>query len=289
MNQNEKVIELLRSLGLNHLEAEVYTFLLEQPEPVTAYRAGTMLGRPTANVYKAIEALARKGAVVIDGGTTRLCRPTPPAEFLGQIEKGMIERTRQAADVLSRLDEAAPDDGIYQIRAAPLVLERCRAMLTRAVKIAVVDAFPAALEAVLPAIRDAVSRGVEVHVQTYRSCSIDGAHVVLTHGSEEILVHWKCEQLNVVVDSQEVLLALLHHDLSGVHQAVWTGSLYLACAMHVGLFREHTFHAIAACMDSPDLPDELRRLIDRQPFFHAATIPGQQKLFARFGVVGEQE
>lgn len=289
MNQNEKAIELLQGLGLNRLEAEVYTFLLEQPAPVTAYRAGTMLARPTANVYKAIEALARKGAVVIDGGATRLCRPTPPAEFLGQIEKGMIERTRQAADVLSRLDEAAPDEGIYRIQAAPLVLERCRAMVARAEKTAVVDAFPAALDAVLPVIRDAASRGVEVYVQTYTACSIDGAHVVLSHESEEILAHWKCEQLNVVVDGQEVLLALLHNDLSGVHQAVWTGSLYLACAMHVGLIREHTFHAVAACKERPDFPEELRRLIDRQPFFHAATIPGQQKLLARYGVISEPE
>ena len=82
MNQNKKAIELLHSLGLNRLEAEVYTFLLEQPEPVTAYRAGRALGRPTANVYKAIEALARKGAVVIDEGSTRLCRPSPPSDSI---------------------------------------------------------------------------------------------------------------------------------------------------------------------------------------------------------------
>jgi HTH-type transcriptional regulator, sugar sensing transcriptional regulator len=287
MNQNKKAIELLHSLGLNRLEAEVYTFLLEQPEPVTAYRAGRALGRPTANVYKAIEALARKGAVVIDEGSTRLCRPSPPAEFLGQIEKNLKRRTQQAADLLSHVDKTTHDDGIYHIHAAPLVLERCHAMLARSEKIVVVDAFPAALKAVLPSIHEAVARKVEVYVQTYTACSIPGAHVVLSHQSEEILAHWKSQQLNVVTDSQEVLLALLHDDLSGVYQAVWTSGLYLSCAMHVGLIREHTFHAIAAFKERPDFPEELLRLIDRQPFFHTATVPGQQKLFARFGVINE--
>lgn len=59
--EKSKAIELLRQLGLNQLEAEVYAFLLPN-EPMTAYAIGTALGKPTANVYKAIEHLARLGA-----------------------------------------------------------------------------------------------------------------------------------------------------------------------------------------------------------------------------------
>ncbi len=283
----DSAVELLQSLGLNHLEAEVYTWLISQADAVTAYRVGKALGRPTANVYKAIDALARKGAVVIDEGSTRLCRPTPPAEFLGQLQESLLERTKLAADVLSNLGGAPQDEGIYHIQSASLVLERCRAMLARCEKIAVVDAFPAALTVVLPAVREAIKRGVQVYVQIYEACTIPGAHVAHAYQSDEVLSHWRCQQLNVVTDGTEVLLALLHADLSDVYQAVWTASLYLTCAMHVGLMREHMFHTIAAHVDRTDFPAELRQLLDEQPLFHAATVPGQQRLFARFGVVGE--
>jgi sugar-specific transcriptional regulator TrmB len=57
--EKSKAIELLRQIGLNQLEAEVYAFLLPS-EPMTAYAIGTALGKPTANVYKAIERLARQ-------------------------------------------------------------------------------------------------------------------------------------------------------------------------------------------------------------------------------------
>ena len=157
-------------------------------------------------------------------------------------------------------------------------------MLTRAEKIAVVDAFPVALDAVLPAILAAIDRGVHIYVQLYQTCAIPGAEVVHAYQSEQVLAHWRCQQLNVIVDGQEVLLALLHADLSDVYQAVWTRSLYLSCAMHVGLMREHVFHTIAAFKDRPDFPAELRQLLDQQPFFHDATVPGQQRLFERFGV-----
>ncbi len=289
VRQENQAIELLQSLGMNHLEAEVYTLLLQQAESVTAYRVGKALGRPTANVYKAIDTLARKGAVIVDEGSTRLCRPSAPAEFLGQLQKNLQEKTEQVVDVLSNLAREPQDEGVYHLRSAPLVLERCRAMLARSEKIAVVDAFPEALNAVLPTIREALARGVRVYVQTYQPATIPGAEVVHAYQSEEVLAHWKCQQLNVVADSQEVLLALLHADLSEVYQAVWTSSLYLSCAMHIGLMREHAFHTIAAFKDRADFPAELRQLLDQQPFFHAATVPGQQKLFARFGVIRETQ
>lgn len=279
------MIDLLQSLGMNRLEAEIYIFLLQQPDPVTAYRAAQVLGKPTANVYKAVDSLVRKGAVMVDEGQTRLLRPAPAEEFLGQLEAGFHARTQQAASMLSELQTMESDGGIYHLESADLVIERCCAMLKGAVKIAVLDAFPIALGAVLPAVEDAVGRGVDVYLQTYSDEDVPGAHVARTDRSEEILAHWNCQQLNLSVDSEEILLALLHNDLSDVHRAIWTRGLYLSCITHIGLLREHTFHAIAARKEQAGFPTEVRRMIEDQPFFHAATAPGQQKLFERYGVI----
>lgn len=285
MASNESV-EMLQSLGLNHLESEVYALLLQVAEPITAYRIGTNLGRPTANVYKAIDALVRKGAVLTDDGATRLCRAVAPAEFLGHMRRGWDERTRLAEGILARLGSVPPDQGIYHLQSLPLVLEKCRAMLMRCQKIAVIDAFPATLTAVLPEIRAAAQRGVAIYLQTYEPCEVAGAHVVCVPEAAEVLGHWKSQQLNVVTDAQEVMLALLYQDLSGVHQAVWTSSLYLSCMIHGGLLREHLFQSISTRKEDSDFPADIRELLNAQPFFHSTDIPGQQELFARCGIVG---
>lgn len=277
-------IELLGALGLNRLEAEVYTLLLAGEEPITAYRIGKTLGKPTANVYKAIEALASKGAVIVDVGEPRLCRPIPVGEFCGQLEKTYLRTTRQAAKRLSRLGHPAPDERIYQLRSVPLVLERCRQMLGRAERIAVIDAFPRSAQAVRSAIEEAVGRGVDVYVQVYEPTAITGARVVQAHQSDRILGHWKSQQLNCVVDGREVLLALMHDDLSQVYQAVWTASLFLACVIHAGLMREHFFHDVAALQDKKDVASGLEGLLERHPAFHTADIPGQELLFSQLGV-----
>lgn len=277
-------IGLLQKLGLNFLEAEVYIHLLSQDEPATAYRIGKTLGKPTANVYKAIEALARKGAVVLDLGEPRLCRAVPGEEFLSQLETSFQQTKKQTAKQLSNLRHPLPDERIYQLQSVSLVFERFRLMLASATQIAAVDAFPGAMKAIRPTIEETVARGVEVYVQGYEPTDIPGAHVVQAYQSARILGHWKSQQLNCVVDGRELLLALLHYDLSDVYQAVWTSSPFISCMMHAGLMREHFFHEIAALKDREDFPKPLRILLDQHPGFHTVEIPGQKLLFSRLGV-----
>ena len=67
-------------MGLNALEAEVYAQLLKE-SPLTGYGVAKALGKPAANVYKAIDTLADKGAVIVDEGGTRQCRAVPAQGF----------------------------------------------------------------------------------------------------------------------------------------------------------------------------------------------------------------
>jgi len=274
---------LLQELGLNALEAEVYLHLLTQEEPVTAYRIGKALGKPTANVYKAIEALAQKGAVVLDLGEPCLCRAVSVEEFLNQLESAFHKTTNQAAKHLSNLESPPPDERIYQLRSVPLVFERFRSMLVNSSQIAVVDAFPGAMEAIRPSIEEQAERGVDIYVVSYEPTSIPRAHVVQAYQSGSILSHWNAQQLNCVIDGQQVLFALMHSDLDDVYQAVWSNSPFLACMMHAGLMREHFFHEIAALREQDNLPDQLQTLIDKHPGFHTTEIPGQKLLFSQVG------
>ena len=285
-------IEALTALGLNELEAEVYEHLLTT-EPMTAYRAGKALGRPTANVYKAVEALARAGAVLIEEGENRLCCAVPAEEFLAHRRRALLADVERAAAVLPRGVRETSDQSIYRIDSAPLALERARTMLVRCTRIAVVDAFPEPLREIQPVLRDVAARGVEVHLLCYEPVSIPGVRVTCMPSPvrEDVLRFWRSHQLNLVTDAMTALVALFDQDLERVHQAVWTESLYLASILHAGMMREHAVHELASVQDAPDALERMREILARQSYFHNTDVPGQRKLLAQFGalVSGEGE
>lgn len=274
-------VDALMAVGLNQLEAEVYTLLVSH-EPITAYRIGQLLRKPTANIYKSVESLADKGAVLIEEGTARRCRAVPPGEFLRQLERSFVQKTRQVAETVVDAKLPLRDESIYQLQSVPMLLERCRSMLDRCTTIAVIDAFPKPFEAIRDAVTQAIARGVEVFVQLYQPADIAGEHVVVAYESPEILAHWNSQQLNVVVDGAELLLGLMSQDMTAIYQAVWSESLYLSCIMHAGLMREHTVHRVMAALDSTKPDEEVRRILLHQKFFHTSAVPGQQALFQRF-------
>ena len=95
-------LALLMTLGLNQLEAETYLYLLTH-DLQTGYRIGQALGKPSANVYKALEALARKGAVMIEEGESRTCRAIPMTEFLSHLEASFHQTATQLTHLSAQL------------------------------------------------------------------------------------------------------------------------------------------------------------------------------------------
>ena len=63
----KEAIQKLRNIGFNQLEAEVYLLLLAE-RSLTAYRIAKLLKKPSANIYKAVEVLLAKGAVLVEEG-----------------------------------------------------------------------------------------------------------------------------------------------------------------------------------------------------------------------------
>jgi predicted transcriptional regulator len=105
----------LQALGFSELEAHIYCFLLTE-SPATGYRISHAIGKPTANTYKAITALAQRGAIVMDDGESRLAR-------------------------------ASGDSRVYQLADTDQALQRARALLARASHVVLIDAFPGPLAA----------------------------------------------------------------------------------------------------------------------------------------------
>jgi sugar-specific transcriptional regulator TrmB len=283
-----RAVDALRDLGLNQLEAEVYLFLLGSA-PVTAYAVAKAIGKATANVYKAVESLSRIGAVLIEEGENRLCHAVSYEALLERMDRDMRARTLAARDALEGLENRHYDERIYRIEDAGEVFDRCERMLASATSVVAIDAFPTSLDRISPIVEETAARGVDVRVQAYRPVKLHKVTLVIAATGEESVRHWAAEQLNVVVDGRESLLALLDSDLERVHQALWSRSLYLSCLIHAGRMAEHTLHRVLETFEAEPPSTRLRRVLKSHSFFIEGKVPGQLELFERFGRKGDPE
>src|SRR5690348_9159997 len=141
----EQCVDALAELGFTELEGRVYAFLCREA-PATGYRIAQAIGKPVANVYKAIDTLERKGAVLIDDGENRMCRGVPLDELLARIERDFRRSRTRAVQAFAGLEAPADDDRIYQLRSHEQILERARQMLAGARRVVLASLFPAPLE-----------------------------------------------------------------------------------------------------------------------------------------------
>lgn len=270
----------LQELGFTSLEAAVYTSLVEHA-PVTAYQVAKRVGKPTANVYKAIESLRLKGAVLVDDGDARLCRAAPPDELLRALEASFAGRRQDAQSAFAQLKTSEDDSRVYQVTSVAQVYERARTMLAGAHRIVILDLFPTPASLLLPDIIGAAKR-VPVYVKLYAPLDIPGAIVTHPPEREGLLGRWPGEWLNVVADGSEHLLALLSREGDSVHQAVWSSSAYLSILHHSGMASEICMDRLVQGLASARSLDALRKLHeqDRKVLFSPA-LPGVEALFAR--------
>jgi len=250
----------LVELGFTALEAEIYTRLLEEESPVTGYRLAQLLSKAAPNVYKALESLESKGAVMVDSGQTRLCRAAPPAELLARLDRRFGEARERARHDLE--DRARPrvDQRVYQLTSLDAVLERARAMLGRASEIVVVDAFPHSFEVLRESLQETAGRGVEVAALTYQEADpIPGVRVHSHPVPEFTRKRWPGDWLNISIDASELLIALLDYDGDRVHQAIWTSSPVMAVAYHNGLSSEAILNRLESLIEAGADVEELQR------------------------------
>lgn len=228
---NQNALNSLQSIGFSEIEALVYTFLLRSA-PSTGYRISHAIGKPTANTYKAIAALQQRGAVLVDDGDNRLVRALPPDELLAGLERRAQQQRESARAALASLARDDGDERVYTLHDCDQVLERARAMLARARVIVLADIFPAPLAALAADLTAAAARGVRVVVKVYSRVEIAGVEMVVAEDADRALAAWPGQQLSLVVDADEHLLALFAADLAQVRQAVWSRSAFLSCLHH---------------------------------------------------------
>jgi HTH-type transcriptional regulator, sugar sensing transcriptional regulator len=267
--------QTLQALGFSEIESLVYCFLLKE-SPATGYRVSHAIGKPTANTYKAIAALAQRGAIVVDDSESRLLRAVPQGELLDRLNRDFETKRREAEAELSKIRQASGDDRVYYLASVEQVIERARTMITNARDAVLLDLFPQIVPLVAPQMEAAAKRGVKVAARTYAPVAIKGAVVVTSKDSERVLTAWPGQQISVAADADEFLTALLSQDISGVHQALWSSSTFLSCLQYNALHVEIVLTAINDMGRADGRAIEALSLTRLKP-------PGFEKLKERYG------
>jgi len=218
----------LTFLGFSEIEALVYCFLLEE-SPATGYRVSHGIGKPTANTYKAIAALALRGAIIIDDSASRLCRAVPPGELLDRLDREFDTRKQLAASELAKIRQSEGDDRIYYLTSVDQVIERTRTMLKGAKNAALLELFPLTVPLFVADLEAAAKRGVAVVVKVYEPVTLKGVTVVRPDEAARVVSTWPGQQISIATDGEQFLTALLSQDASTVHQALWSNSTFLSC------------------------------------------------------------
>ncbi|MCE4612037.1 MAG: hypothetical protein F7B17_08715 [Desulfurococcales archaeon] len=166
-SEEDLVSMLQRSFKLTRYEAKLYLALLKGAS--NPKEASSMSGVPLPRIYDVIKVLESKGFVVPSEGWYR---PLPPSAVaiaeIARVEGEARSRVRQimeAARTLEDLIAAAREEvevtvieGLYSaVSASAEDLKK-----TSILFIIVSEALPGREDAILPLVRDAVSRGVKV-------------------------------------------------------------------------------------------------------------------------------
>jgi HTH-type transcriptional regulator, sugar sensing transcriptional regulator len=264
--ENNKAAAALSAVGFGETEAAVYCELLRQP--TTGYRLAQAIGKSPPNIYHALGSLHQKGAVLVDDSDGRIYRAVAPAELLAGLERQFESRREEALGALTAVRSEAEDDRIYHLKTVEQVHARARRMIAEAREILLFDCFPTPFETLRTDLRAAAARGVKVAGIVYRETEEEAFDTVRSPPRPGIIHRWPGDQLSIVADADEYLLALLSHDGRQVLHAVWSNGSYLSSLQHNALASEIRLWAIA-----PDERDALAEIALLRAF-----PPGLRKL-----------
>jgi sugar-specific transcriptional regulator TrmB len=281
---NTDPVTALKNLGLTGLEAEIYVHLLKA-SPVTGYSVAKGLGKPTANVYKALDTLAHKGAVEIEAGKRRLVRPIPYQELLRNLESSFSRRRDDAAASLASLPGPKHDHRIYHLHTLDQVLGKCRTLLSEAQAVVIADIFPEPAELLRPEFEKLLQRGIKVAIRSYAPWDLPGADVNESLEGQAIRERWPAQWLNLAIDGKYSLISVFHTGSDEVIQSFWTSSPSLAYVNHSGLVAEIGFSALRRGIKAKQSRRELECSIDRVKEYIGHSVPGYEHLLNNLGLL----
>jgi sugar-specific transcriptional regulator TrmB len=179
---------------------------------------------------------------------------------------------------LERLPSPGDDAGIYRLRSAAQVFERCRRLFAEAKRVIHADVFPDPLEELRDDIAGAAERGVQVVIKTYRPIEIDGVEILVEPEAAKALERWPGQWVDIAIDGSRYVMAFLSLDSRKVIQGVSSASPGLSYIHFDRLAYELGYTALRIAFTSKASRNELIRTFAHTREFFAPNAAGYARL-----------
>lgn len=257
---------MLTRIGFTDLESDIYVTLLRMGA-MTGYAVAKEIGKAVANVYKGLESLADKGAVIQSQSDRKLFRAVPWRQLLAEEERRHRQTIESLADELEAIPEPDEDEEVYQLKNVDQVIAEGIRIIDEAEHVVLADLEPASVPAFSKALENAAARGVEVRVKVYRPATLEGVNVIGRRKGEEVFERTKDVHFKITADGRAFLNALLNISMDSVIQAFRSSSALMNISIHSGLLYELILTDLKPAIEDGDI-EKARALIEETRHLH---------------------
>ncbi len=249
-------------LGLSGLEAEAYLAVIAESDS-TGYRISQVLGKPAPNIYKALDSLVIKGAILADEGSrSRTFTAVPVREQIVQRSHRLEELADEIEKGLERIQKPRSEEGVYKLSTVHQVMARAAEMIENACNTIITDADNRPMQQLSGYFQAAAERGVRVLLHGRDVLSIPGCDFI-----SSVTEGFQGDMLILITDKREYLIAFMSNDMKSLNDGVWSRNIISRC-LYRSYMVKALFYRISMMMGEDrysldDIKSELLRLWDR--------------------------
>lgn len=274
----------LIELGLSELEAAVYAFLAAE-SPASGYRIAQGLGRPVGNIYKAIESLEDRGAVMTaDDNGTRVARAVPLEEFAARLRHELESACEAAREELAAKARSEPDALVYHLRDRAMLFERARTIIRCARRFVVGVATPVFMAQLGEELAAAAARGVPVAIKVFEQpeAALGAVRVIPDVRGGSALDAGPGQWLMLNADGAAMIEGLL--DITGEEFAAahWSENPLVAWNSYTGVVSNLMLALVRGKLLGETTVEEIRRELESMQPYRTTRSEGKAILIRRF-------
>ncbi len=230
MSDFAQLLADLRLLGFTEYEARVYIALLRK-NPINRHQLSKLAGVPAPKVYENIERLVQRGVVTLADSSDRpIYVPLPPEEVVRQI-RSTTENKLQSVEVKLKAIAEKSDNHIrpltWNLEGTTRILGKAQEVIDRSQEYLMCAIWEQEIELLLPHLRSAQERGVEIVLLAYGDAPED-LGTVHHHGMEaKLLEQTGGRWLTLAAEAaKEVVIGFFPSE--GTATGVWAQSTILS-------------------------------------------------------------
>jgi len=239
LKAEEILNELLKEVGMNNLEAEIYLTLLQKPG-LTGYKIAGEISKATANTYKALNQLESKGLVVYsEKDNNKVYSVIDINEYMDKIANGFQIKRKMINEQIKHLKTPQRNFGNFNLTDKAQVIEKAKNLILSADKVLTVDAFPIPYELLKESIQIKESEeNVKIYLKLYHKTEHICKHTIDSYRGDDHIDSWTGQWLIICKDGVESLLACFKRETEELIHAVWSTDPFISFCIFNGMANE---------------------------------------------------